>query len=241
MQSRSNASLTQTNWDLIRDASSGSPTAAKSLDAVARRSWPAIYAFIRASGRNGQDAAELTQGFLCDVFLSRHLLEKADPGRGRFRTLLIGAVRNYLADMHRRKTAARRMPVDGIAALDQMREHGHEPAVESSPERAFHARYVGTLIRDAAERLQRELLAENDEASWEIFRARVLEGVAGANHGYEPIAERFGITRGECAARLLVTKRRFAAMLMDEIRATIESPDDLRTEIQELLELLRQS
>ena len=121
MSSHRNSSMTQTNWDLIRDAAGSTPTSQASLEEVARRSWPAIYAFIRASGRSPDDATELTQGFICDVFLSRHLLEKADQSRGRFRTLVMGSVRNYLADMHRRKTATTRRPKHGsIGRLDDL-------------------------------------------------------------------------------------------------------------------------
>jgi len=239
--SRPHPSLTQTNWDLIRDASSGSPTARTSLEAIARRCWPAVYAFIRASGRSPTEATDLTQGFLCDVFLSRKLLEKADAERGRFRTLLMGAVRNYLADAHRRRTAASRMPAEGIVALDAIRERGAEPAdaASGSPERAFHSRYLAGMIRNAAERLQRELLDAGDEASWEIFRLRVLQpAFEGAATGYEEIAPRFGLERGTCAVRLLVAKRRFAAILMDELRATVARPEDLDAEVGELLSLL---
>jgi len=241
MGNRMNPSLTQTNWDLIRDAASGSPTAKSSLDSITRRSWPAIYAFIRATGRNPEEATELTQGFLCDVFLSRDLLSKADQGRGRFRTLLLGAVRNYLSDMYRRKTASTRMPKGGVAAIEVLSEKGSEPGEygSGSPERAFNTRFVAGLIRSASERLQRELLAENDEASWEIFRLRVLQAAFdGTVVGYEEIAPRFGLEKGTCAARLLVAKRRFAAMLMDELRATVENPEDAEDEFKELLSLL---
>ena len=57
-----------TNWDLIRDAVSGSESASTSLEVVVRRSWTSIYALIRASGRNPTDAADLTQGFVTDIF-----------------------------------------------------------------------------------------------------------------------------------------------------------------------------
>ena len=241
MSGRPNPSLTQTNWALIRDASSASPTARTSLETVARRCWPAVYAFIRASGRSATEATDLTQGFLCDVFLSRKLLEKADAERGRFRTLLMGAVRNYLADAHRRRTASSRMPKDGLVGLDAIRERGGEPpdAGTTSPERAFHARYVGGLIRAATERLQRELLEAGDEASWEIFRLRVLQpAFEGVATGYDEIAPRFGLERGTCAARLLVAKRRFAAILMEELRGTVAQPEDLDAEVAELLALL---
>ncbi len=241
MGSRANPSLTQTNWDLIRDAASGSMTSKASLEAITRRSWPAIYAFIRASGRSHEEATDLTQGFLCDVFLSRHLLERADRDRGRFRTLLLGSVRNYLADMHRRRTASTRMPKGGVAAIEVMAEHGLEPAehTNGSPERAFHSRFVAGMIRAAAERLQRELLAEGDEASWEIFRLRVLQAATeGVAVGYDEIAPRFALEKGTCAARLLVAKRRFATILMDELRATVEDPSDVADEVQQLMALL---
>jgi len=128
MNDRSNSSMTQTNWDLIRDAASGSSTAKASLDAVMKRAWPAVYAYIRATGRRSEEATELTQAFICDVFLARHLLEKADQSRGRFRTLLIGAVRNYLADTHRRATAAIRAPKSGVVAIDALSESGFDRA-----------------------------------------------------------------------------------------------------------------
>ena len=197
MTSPRNPSLTQTNWDLIRDAAGGSPTSQSSLEQVARRSWPAIYAFIRASGRNPDEAAELTQGFLCDVFLARGLLEKADQSRGRFRTLVLGSVRNYLADMHRRRTASTRKPKSGsIGRLDDLSEHTTEPAgmAALTPEAAFHSRYVATIIRSSTERLQRALLADGDEAGWEIFRGRVLQpSIDGTAVSYEHLAPRFGL------------------------------------------------
>ncbi|MCE2881667.1 MAG: hypothetical protein LW636_04820 [Planctomycetaceae bacterium] len=243
MTTRATPSMTQTNWDLIRDAASGSETAKRSLESVARRAWPAIFAFIRASGRSPEEATDLTQGFIADVFLSRGLLEKADPARGRFRTLLIGAVRNYLADMHRRRTAGTRMPKGGLAAFDDavegaVHDRNHR---DDSPERAFNTRYVAGLIRAAAERLQQQLLAEHDSATWELFRVRVLQAsFEGAAAGYDTLAPQLGLSKGECAGRLVVAKRRFATLLLDEVRATVGSDDDARQEIIELMTLLSQ-
>ena len=234
--------MTQTNWDLIRDAAADTPTSRASLEEVARRSWPAIYAFIRASGRSPDEASELTQGFICDVFLSRDLLGKADQSRGRFRTLVMGAVRNYLADMHRRRTATTRRPKHGsIGRLDDLAERSSEPAGMQAltPEAAFNSRYIASIIRAATERLQRVLLEEGDEAGWEIFRLRVLQpSLDGVAASYDEIAPRFNLGKGACAARLLVVKRRFASILMEELRATVEDPEDLQHEVAELLALL---
>ena len=52
------------------------------------------------------------------------------------------------------------------------------------------------------------------------------------------VAPRFGLEKGTCAARLLVAKRKFATILMDEMRATVDDPKDLSEEVHELLALL---
>ncbi len=233
--------MTQTNWDLVRDAASESPTSRASLEVLTRRAWPAIYAFIRAGGRSAEEATELTQGFFADVFLARFLVAKADEGRGRFRTFLLGSVRNYLNDMHRRKAAGKRSPSTKVLALDSLASSGAEPAgvVGRSPEQAFNSRFVAGMIRRASEQLQIQLLREHDEASWEIFRLRVLApAIDGSAVGYGEISVRFDINRGACAAKLLIAKRRFAKLLMDELRETIDDPQDLRNEVRELLATL---
>ncbi len=228
----------RTNWDLVRDAASNSPTAQSSLEAVARQAWPAIFAYIRASGRTPDEATELTQGFFCDVLLGRSLLERADQGRGRFRTLLVSAVASYLKDVHRRMSAIKRAPPAGLRQLGRLIDLTADTSDsnQTSPERAFTRRFVAGMIRSAAGRLQGELLSFGDEASWEIFRLRVLAfALDGSRVTYEEFGTRFGLARGACAAKLLVAKRRFAALLIEELRNTVEDPQDVAEEIRELL------
>jgi hypothetical protein len=144
------------------------------------------------------------------------------------------------------QTAQSRAPRTGLVAIDAGDEGSGALVGEASsgqestsPERAFHARYVAGLIRSASERLQRELEADGDAASWEIFRLRVLQGAfQGMAPSYEEIAPRLGLDRGQCAAKLLVTKRRFASILMDELRATMVDPAELKSEVADLLALL---
>ena len=74
MSSHRNSSMTQTNWDLIRDAAGSTPTSQASLEEVARRSWPAIYAFIRASGRSPTPCCPTNSSLFSRSLLSRSLL-----------------------------------------------------------------------------------------------------------------------------------------------------------------------
>ena len=53
--------------------------------------------FICRSGHPVPDAQDLTQDFFVTV-LKGHLLERADPDRGRFRSLLLKALKDFLAN-----------------------------------------------------------------------------------------------------------------------------------------------
>ncbi len=45
--------------------------AADALERLVRRYWSAVYAYVRRSGRDVHEAADLTQGFVCDIIISR--------------------------------------------------------------------------------------------------------------------------------------------------------------------------
>ena len=72
------------------------------------RYWPAVYSYIRRTGRSSDEASDLTQGFICDVVLGRQLFHAANRDRGRFRSLLLTALKNYIVERHRYETRIRR-------------------------------------------------------------------------------------------------------------------------------------
>ena len=63
-----------TRWTLILGARADREALAELL----RRYWWPIFAFLRRYGQGAHDAADLTQGFLTDVFLGRDVV---DPRR----------------------------------------------------------------------------------------------------------------------------------------------------------------
>src|SRR5205823_9823954 len=68
-----------------------------------------VLAFIRRTGREEEQARDLTQEFFARL-LTRHGLDTVNPHRGRFRSFLLGAVKHFLSDMqdhaHRLKRGA---------------------------------------------------------------------------------------------------------------------------------------
>src|SRR5690349_17448061 len=103
---RQEARFPTTRWTLI--LSTGSESRRRdALTWLCDRYWYPIYMFLRRYGKAPAAAQDLTQGFLVS-FLERRSIERADPERGRFRTYLLGSLKNFLADSHDFEQAQRR-------------------------------------------------------------------------------------------------------------------------------------
>ena len=245
--SLSGASMQRVTDPPMTAPSNESPTpreaAPRSSDEAAIRYWGAIYAYIRQSGRRDDEARELTQGFIADVLLGRNLLGRLDEKRGQFRTLLLSAVRNYLADVYRFNHAARRHPSDGrVIHSDDLANDALPDRQNPAPESAFHRAWITMLIRDAAEAMRTECVANGRDMQWDIFESRILRPMleGAPPPSYESLMERWNLTALSQVSNTIVSMRRsFAAHLVQGVGATVDtSPAGARGELRELMSLL---
>jgi len=210
---------------MISQAAGGEEAHAAVLEQLVRRYWGAVYAYIRASGQDVHTAADLTQGFIAEIVLSRGLFESADQLRGRFRSLLMSALQNYLRQEYRRISAQKRLPAGGPPmSLDTTQIDKQMESTEHSPESAFTAQWTMALVNRVVDRLRRECRVEGLETHWDVFEHRVirpmLEGVDVLP--YPALVERFNLDYTAQAATMMVSiKRRFARELLDEIANTV--------------------
>ncbi len=108
--SRSPDRFSTTRWSVVLacvDVAAGKDTARKALAELCKTYWRPIFAFICRRGYSLPDAQDLTQDFFVMV-LEGDLLKRADPNRGRFRSLLLKALQNFLVDDTIRKRARKR-------------------------------------------------------------------------------------------------------------------------------------
>ena len=102
--------FTTTRWSLILsslDAQSDDEKAREALAQLCRIYWRPIFAFICRKGHSVPDAQDLTQDFFVMV-LKGNLIRHADRNRGRFRSLLLAALQNFLVDAHDKQSAKKR-------------------------------------------------------------------------------------------------------------------------------------
>ncbi len=217
--------MPKTDWSMIGQVAGGEEAQAAVLEQLVRRYWGAVYAYIRASGHDVHTSADLTQGFIAEVVLSRGLFESADQLRGRFRSLLMSALQNYLRQEYRRTSAQKRQPVSGPPmSLDTAQIDEQMESAKHSPESAFTAQWTLALVNRVVDRLRRECRVEGLETHWDVFEHRVirpmLEGVEVLP--YPALVERFNLDYTAQAATMMVSiKRRFARELMNEIANTV--------------------
>src|SRR5437763_12909840 len=89
------------------DCAAGEAKAREALADLCKTYGRPIFAFICRRGYCVADAQDLTQDFFLMV-LEGDILKRADPSRGRFRSLLLKALQNFLVDDTIRKRARKR-------------------------------------------------------------------------------------------------------------------------------------
>lgn len=96
-----------TLWSVVlasTDASGDEEQSSKALAELCRTYWRPVFAFICRRGHNVPDAQDLTQSFFVKI-LEGNLLRRADPDRGRFRALLLHALKDFLVDGYIKQSA----------------------------------------------------------------------------------------------------------------------------------------
>ena len=153
-----------TRWSVVLSCSDVTKTesaAARALSELCQTYWRPIFAFICHRGYSVPDAQDLTQDFFV-MILEGSLLQRADPQRGRFRSLLLKALQNFLADATARKMARKRGgQMQFVSWDDWMAEAPSRlsiaPESENwSAERIYDVRWAATVVEHALRRLGEE-------------------------------------------------------------------------------------
>lgn len=232
-------SFPTTRWSLVDRAGAGVEA---ELAALLKRYLPALRAHLVLERKLSADAADdLLQGFTAAKILEQNLLSRANGGRGRFRTFLLSALKNYLTDEARAAAAHKRRPRDGIAlSLDEARII----AVDAPAADRFDIEWARQTLADALREVRLECRSAGREDLWELLRLRVIEPALldMPPISYEQLVSRFGYTSPAQASNALTTaKRMFARVLRSTIAQYALDPAEAEQEIADLRAILARS
>lgn len=232
-----------THWTVIREAGPGDDDHSRRvIGDLLRDYWKPVYCYLRHRGHSNEEAKDLTQGFFQDVVLSRDLIQRADPARGRFRTLVLTALNNYLANVHRRQTAQKRIPKHKLVALEQAETVALPEVVQTiTPDESFHYTWVSELLDRMLEEVEADCRAHDMSIHWNLFHDRVLRPTL-EDKTPPPLAQlcaRYGIEEATKASNMIfAVKRRLQGALKRYIRQSVASDEEISAEILELKQFL---
>jgi len=233
-----------THWSLIEDLQEGQgrdrETALVGL--LLDRYWKPVYCYLRRKGYDNEQAKDLTQGFFHEVVLNRHLVERADPSKGRFRTFLLHALNQYLIDEQRKEAGQKRIPRSKLIPLDIADPSAVlEGVCELGAEQSFDYAWKAQLLERVVAEVRDRYVQRGMETHWCLFRDRVLEPVLedrGAP-SLKEVCQSYGIDSEATASGMLKTvKRLFRSVLTEHVRQTVVSGDVVEEELQEIFPFL---
>lgn len=228
-----------TQWSLVLHAGQRADVQCdQALATLCECYWYPLYAYARRRTGDATQAQDLTQDFFARL-LEKGTLEFATPQRGRFRSFLLTAMKNFLTSAHEKAQAQKRggsrklLPLDFDAGESKFRL---EPAHELTPERLFERQWTLKLLELVMQRLEQEFEAVGKSQQFDVLR----EFIAGP-HGdqtYAAAATQLGQTEEatrQAASRL---RKRYRDLLREEVARTVADPSDVEDELRGLLQSL---
>jgi RNA polymerase sigma-70 factor (ECF subfamily) len=198
--------------------------AREALAELCQQYWYPVYAFIRRR-RNAGDASELTQKFILSL-IERNSLARVDPGRGRFRSWLLGAVKHFLANQARYDAAASRNEADTVSfdELSAERRYASEPRSEVTPEHLYDRAFSLCVLEKAIGRLEQEMIARGHGQRFEVVK-RLLPGLDLDDGAYAPMAASLGVSPNHFKKIVFDCRAQFRAYLNAEIAELVDVSD----------------
>jgi len=227
------ADFTSTRWTLIARLKSSDPQARReALAVLCETYWPPVYTFLRRLGHSREAARDYVQGFFVDVVLERRLFEQAVPDRGRLRSLLRVAAKNFVLSEIRKERAKRPLWSCSVEALDAEESRLHRLS-HMSPEDSYERRWATLILQEALGRAERHFLRRKAQ-HWRAFELRIVNPSVWRTEPppYAIVARTCGF-RDEAAAidAVAFVRKRVLAILNLVVAETVEDPTEQRQEL----------
>jgi hypothetical protein len=173
------------------------------------------------------------------MILETNWLRQAERGRGRFRSLLLKSLQNFLHNVADKKQTLKRGGSVQFVSWDAwMAEAPSQLSISDraldalAPERVFDLRWAATVVEQALRRLREECEGKG--------RLRLFEGLRDhltaehADISYANLGAALGVGETVVKKQLHNLRQRYRWLLREEVAHTVENPADVDDEIRHL-------
>jgi RNA polymerase sigma-70 factor (ECF subfamily) len=230
-----------TRWSLILSAAHFGSEEQRAHDALAelcRTYWRPIFSFVRGRGYSIEDAQDLTQDFFVTI-LKNDWLQHADRNRGRFRSLLLRSLQNFLINAAEKShTCKRGGGVEFVSWHDWTSDASSDLSILAAtleslpPERLFDLTWAATVVEHALQRLREE--SESKGKLWLFQTLSPLLTEERDEVSYAELSAELGIAETMVKKQLHNMRQRYRSLLRAEVSQTVEDLADVDDEIRYL-------
>jgi len=214
-----------THWTVVLAAGQRhTPESDTALEELCRSYWFPLYAYVRRRGHTKADAEDLVQAFFARL-LEKNFLNGLNGEKGKFRAFLLAALKHFLANEWDKARAQKRGGGADHLSLDwQTADTKFQVAAtsEPSPDRAFDREWALALLARVIERLQAECEAEGRGKLFAQLKNFLMAGQG--ESAQAEVAKALGMEEGAVRVAIHRLRKRYRALLRDEITRTLADP-----------------
>jgi RNA polymerase sigma-70 factor (ECF subfamily) len=233
------AAFVTTHWSVVLAAQGESAAAEEALEKLCRTYWWPLYGFVRRQGYAPEEAQDLTQGFFA-MLLERKDLDSVRREKGRLRSYLLAALKNFLGKAHRRVMTIKRGEGRPLVPLEELiaRERADvEPADTLTADRIYERRWALTLLEQVLARLGEEYRVAGSSALFDQLKQLLTDEPGRPSQAEIGVA--LGMTENAVKQALHRLRRRFRLLLREEIAQTVVGPGDVEDELRHFIAVLQ--
>jgi len=227
-----------TRWTQVLAANAPSESGRAALSELCGTYYRPVVAFLKRTGTGAEDPEDVAHAFFA-VLLGENGLVGVERGRGRFRSYLLGALKHFVANRHRRAGrwkhggSVEHVPLDGS---DEPGVDGLVDAAVPELDRLFDPEWAMAVVEGALETLEQEAVAAGTEKVFAVLKAWL--SLVGEPGSQADAAARLGMNAGAVKVAIHRLRRRFREIVREEVRQTLPQGASEEEELQHLIEAL---
>jgi RNA polymerase sigma factor (sigma-70 family) len=235
-----NGRFNTTHWSIVLACGDDydTPQAQNALAKLFQTYWYPLYAYVRRRGYSEEDAKDLVQAF-CAYLHEKRALAKADQQRGKFRTFLLSALQNFLANEHARAKAQKRGGDREMIFLDAESAHNRyrlEPSHSLTPEAIFETRWAHVLLQETLTGLRADCVTRGKEKLFDELASFLTLGDEAES--YQAAADRLHLPLSAIKTSVHRLRQDYREKLREEISRTVSSVSEIDEEFAHLRKVL---
>jgi RNA polymerase sigma-70 factor (ECF subfamily) len=216
-----------TNWTILASATlNGDEAGRKAMNELCSKYWEPVAQVIQARGAPSERVDDLTQDFFLQI-LDRRFFQRAERGKGKFRSFMLASLRHFLADDAKSQARQKRG-----GHLQKISLEDEEVTMERE-ELQFDRNWAQMIFRQTLKKTKEAVSKNRSEEQWNFLSAFL----PGSNRGavpYEELSQVLNLSEGGAKKEIYRLRATFREALREQVGLTVSAPHEIDEELAHL-------